>query len=95
MPNDFIQINRSTGDIYASDLYSLTSLVRQTIDIAEKVKDYCDHTVEGADYTALETLFGLPAGSGDEVYNLVAGTLGALKGQVQSADALTLIARVG
>ncbi len=94
MPNDFIKIDRTTGDIYASDLYSLTSLVRQTIDIAEKVKDYCDHTVEGADYTALETLFST-TGSGDEVYNLVAGTLGALKGQVQSADALTLIARVG
>lgn len=95
MPTDFIKINRSTGDIYASDLFSLISLLRSALDIGAKVKDQFNHNTDGTSYTGLESLFGLPPDSGDEVYNLVLGALAALKGEAQSADALMLIARVG
>ena len=64
MATDFIKIDRVKGDIYASDLYSLTSLVRQTIDIGEKVKDYFDHNAEGGNLPTWKRCSACPSGMG-------------------------------
>lgn len=54
----------------------LTSLVTQAWALhqqAEKVKAAMDTMIDASDYTLLETKFGLGAGDGSTVYNLIAG----------------------
>jgi hypothetical protein len=96
MAIDFITVNTGDGAAtFAADLVRFKELYRQTLDLGEKLKDIMDHNTDGSSYTGIETKFGLPAGNGDEVYNLVAGTLAALKGTAQSSDGIALIGRVG
>lgn len=46
-------------------------------------------------WTDLEALFGLPAGGGHTVFDMVNGTLGAMQGTMQNSQAVNLISRVG
>jgi len=96
MAADFIKITRGgTGEKFGADLANAKNVARALIDQLEMLKGIAEHNIANADYTAMETIFGLSAGNGTVVYNLLAGTLGALKGTVQSSDALTLIDRIG
>lgn len=96
MPRDFITINQTLATAkYSGELKRFVETVREVLDLGQKVKGVMDHNTDGSNYADIEALFGLPTDNGDEVYNLVAGTLGALMGTVQSADALTLIDRIG
>lgn len=96
MAQDFIRVDTSISTAtYASHLLSLINQTRSLIDLAEKLKGIMDHNIAASDYTDVESLFGLTVGNGSPVYNLVAGSLAAMKGTAQSSDALTLIDRVG
>lgn len=96
MPKDFIKINTAdTNAKFATQLKTWIDQVRDVIDQGDKFKEIMDHNVNHPDYADIETVFGLPVGNGDEVYNLVSGTIAGIKGTAQSADALTLISRVG
>lgn len=76
-------------------LLGLVAQLRNTIDQLDRVKAVMDHSNDGATFSAIETLFGLPAGKGQTVYDLVNGTSGALRGIMQNSNALALIDRVG
>lgn len=96
MPRDFIKVN--TGDtnaVHAKELVSLIVQLRSTIDQLEKVKDIMDHSNDGSVFTDIETRFGLPATTGQLVYDYVNGTRLAVTGNGQNSNALSLIARVG
>jgi hypothetical protein len=97
MAQDFITINESAPltHKFAGDLKRFVDHLRNVIDEAEKIKGIMEHNINDTNYGGVETLFGLSAGTGDDCYNLIAGTLGAIKGVIQSADALTLIDQVG
>src|SRR5262245_2382839 len=93
MPTDFIQVDSNAK--YAGDLLRYKELFRSVVDLAEKLVDMMNHNTDGVDYSSLEGLYGVPLGSGDEVYNLVLGSRAALLGTAQSSDGMTLIGRVG
>lgn len=93
MPSDFIRVDQTTTTLRAGALLAaLASQLRATRNLAAQVKGIMDHNVAASDYTALESLFGVTAGNGLTVYNLVAGALAAINA---STDAMTLIDRVG
>jgi hypothetical protein len=50
-----------------------------------------DKMIDGTDYTAIETYYKLPAGTGQTVYNLVAGAVT----DIASANLLQLVQRLG
>lgn len=96
MPKDFVKVNQSDSNaVMAARLIEFIGLYRRALDLGEYVKGVMEHNINGADYADLELRFGLAVGQGQIAYNLVAGTLGAMKGTAQSADGLTLIDRVG
>lgn len=96
MPRDFIRIDVSiTTQKYGPDLMLFIANFRSAVELGNRLKDILDHNTDGTNYADIEVLFGLPAGNGDEIYNLVSGALAALKGTAQSTDGLTLMARVG
>jgi len=96
MAIDFITVdNGVTTATFAQDLIRFKELFRQTLDLGDKIKDIMDHNTDGSNYAGIETKFGIATGLGDDVYNLVAGALAAMKGTSQSSDGMTLIGRVG
>jgi len=96
MAKDFVKINQLASDPkWANKLASFRHQLRQVIDLGTELKGVMEHNIQNGDHGDVESLFALPPASGQVVYNLVAGALAALRGTVQSADALTLIDRVG
>lgn len=98
MANDFIRADPTQtpqAQPYAGLLLGLVTALRNTIDQLDRVKAVMDHSNDGVSFTAIETLFGLPSGKGQTVYDLVNGTRGALGGTMQNSNALALIDRVG
>lgn len=96
MPLDYIKINTEIStEKFAADLINAIGALRNAIDQLEKCKALMDHMNNGIVFTDIETHFGLPSGTGQTIYDLLNGTLGAMKGTFQNADAVTLMERVG
>lgn len=92
MARDFITITSDTegSHLLKNSIESLRS-ARATI---AKVRGWMIHSNDGTVWTDLETRFGIPAGTGDDVFNLINGTLQVLDG-TSSGYAAELIDRVG
>lgn len=98
MARDFIKIDRSAMNTTATQaqlLLSYVSLLRQAYDAGVKCKGIMTHTNDGVVFTDIETLFGLPAGTGQIVFNLVNGSIGSMQGTFQVADAQTITEKIG
>lgn len=96
MPIDFYHPDTTlTTAPFASKLILLSRSLRDTIDLLDEVKTIMDHNNDGTTFTAIETLFGLPTGKGQTVYDLCNGTSQAIAGTAQNSNALALINRVG
>lgn len=89
MPTTFIPINISTR--LGADLRRAVDQLRDVRDRLERLKNVLDTQVDGANYTLVESQFGLQAGEGQLVYNLVTGAFAAVDG----AAVLQLINRAG
>jgi hypothetical protein len=94
--NDYIKID--VTNTAATEAQTLKSAIRQ-LQIANEqlvaVLNKMSHNSNGTVWTSLEALYGLPAGKGQTTYDLVNGTVGAMNGQFQNNNAITLIAGVG
>lgn len=96
MAKVFIKIDRTTTTaVYANELLSLVTQLRATINQLAKVKGIMDNNWATTDFADLETLFGVPTGSGQAVYALVRDSQKAITGLATDASALTLIDKVG
>jgi hypothetical protein len=96
MPRDFIKIALDvTTATHARALKNFVQQFREAYEQGVAVKSILDHNTDGSNYADIEALFGVPAGQGQTVYNLVAGAVGAMSGTVQSGDGKTLTERVG
>lgn len=98
MPKDFIRANPSLtpeAAFYASKLVATSKSLRSVMDQLEEMLAVMTHSNDGVDFSQIEGLFGLAAGKGQTVFDLVNGTLLALKGQGQNSNALSFIDRVG
>jgi hypothetical protein len=96
MARDFIKIDRTTVTAtHASLLLDYVRQLRTAYDLGVRVKAVMDHNQDGTSFTDIEVLFGLPTGQGQAVYDLVNGSVGAMDGTFQAADAKNLTERVG
>lgn len=76
MAKDFVKIDTSTTTaIHASALKTSVRQMRDAYDKAIYLKQVMEHMIDGSDYSDVELYFGLPAGQGQAVYNLLAGAV--------------------
>lgn len=96
MARDFIKVDTTqAAATQAQLLKSYISSLRQAFDFGTRVLAIMGHNNDGTVFTDIETIFGLPAGKGQTVFNLVNGSIGAMSGNFQVADAKTITEQVG
>lgn len=96
MARDFIKIDTTNAAaIHAMKLKNFVNILRGVIDQGNLIRDIMGHSNDGTVFTDVETLFGLPTGKGQEVFNLVNGAIGSMAGTFQVADATTITSKVG
>lgn len=93
MARDFIKIDPTAAQ--GNLLKTYVSTLRQAYEIGGRVKAIMTHNNDAVVFTDIETLFGLPAGKGQTVFNLVNGSIGSMEGTFQVADAKTITEQVG
>jgi hypothetical protein len=93
MTNDYIPPSPTAR--FGPKLISARQTLRTAINQLDEVKAIMDHNGDGTTWTTIESIFGLPAGKGQIVYDLINGTLGAMRGTFQNTNAITLTDIVG
>jgi hypothetical protein len=93
MAIDFIPITLTAAQ--AQGLKNYITVLRQAQELGQRVLDIMQHNNDGVSFVGIETLFGLPTGKGQTVFNLVNGSIGSMKGTFQVADATTISQQVG
>jgi hypothetical protein len=93
---DFIEINMGvTTATQASLLKQYITTLRQAYELGTRVKGVMEHNHDGTNFTGIETLFGLPTGKGNIVFDLVNGSIGSMEGTFKVDDAKEITERVG
>lgn len=100
MPADFISVNTSTTTATrAQALKNAVAQFRAAQQALQAELAIMNHAFDGSGqspvFTVLETLYGLQAGQGQIVFNLVNGSIGAMAGTFQNNQCEVLIAQVG
>ncbi len=96
MARDFIKIDVTlTTATQATLLRDYIVGLRQAYDRGKRIIAIMGHSNDGTVFTDIEPLFGLPAGKGQAVFNLVNGSIGSMEGTFQVADAKTITEQVG
>ncbi len=54
-----------------------------------------DMLAGGSNFTAIETMFGLPTGSGQTVFNMVNGSSGAMNGTMTNSQCVNVAEQMG
>lgn len=96
MAIDFIKID--TTQSAATEAATLKAAILQFAAVQQNltaILNKMGHNNDGTTFTAMETLYGLPTGKGQAIFNLVNGTVGAFNGTFQNNNAKTLIEQVG
>ena len=76
---------------HGDNLLTAVAQMREARDRLDHAKAVMETAIDGSDYSQLEQLFGAPEGTGETLYNLVAGTTTDMAGFNISAT----IARLG
>lgn len=101
MAADFISINRGVATAtHFNEILSAINSVRNAKTQLEKVQAlgfrmFDPKPDNGDDFALFEEKFGIPAGQGKLVFDLVNGSVMALNGEAQSGNAIELINRIG
>jgi hypothetical protein len=92
MAVEYIKIDTTaTGGQKASELQNIVNTVEAAQERLPTIKSQMDKMIDGTDYTAIETYYKLPTGTGQTVYNLVAGAVT----DIASNNLLQLVQRLG
>jgi hypothetical protein len=95
MAIDVIKIDASiTTATQARALLNLVTAMRVAYDQVQQVLRVMSHLNDGSNFAQIEAQYGLAAGQGQVLFNLVNGTKGSMEGVFQVADAKTLTERV-
>lgn len=96
MAQDFIPIDtRLAGASQAGELLNLKAAMQAAYSQGLKVRGIMLHCHEGTEFTYLEQLFGVPAGQGQVVFDLVNGAIGSMEGEFMVDDCKELCERIG
>lgn len=92
MANNFINIDLTSNKRLAYKLRQAIDDFLKAESQLEALKSDMDQMINGTDYTTLEAEFALPAGKGDDVYNLVAGAVSELNADTNYQQLLSWLA---
>lgn len=97
MAIDFIKIDRSqpATSSQAGLLIDYKDTLRRAYELGKRVLGVMNHNNDGTNWTYIEALFGVPAGKGQAVYDLMNGSVGSMEGSFQTADAKNLTETLG
>jgi hypothetical protein len=96
MARDFIKVDSTAaGATQATKLKDYISSLRIALEKGRAVQAVMNHNQDGSVWTDIETLYGIPAGKGDDVYDLVNGSVGAMEGTFQNDDCQQITEQVG
>lgn len=96
MARDFIKVDRTiTTATQAVLLLQYKDVLRNAYELGQRVRAIMTHNNDGSVFTDIEALFGLPAGKGQVVFDLVNGSVGSMEGNFQVDDAKELTERIG
>jgi hypothetical protein len=99
MAADFIKIVRNNSNAtHAQRMLNAVAQVRSALTVLEEIQGLGYRMFDAGppvDFEVFEQTFGVPEGAGQTVFDLVNGTVLALKGEAQNANATELITRVG
>ena len=96
MAIDFIAIDRNVSTAtYASEILQFKNKLKEAYQQGKYLLTVMGHNNDGTNFAPIETLFGIPTGSGNTVYDLLNGTIGSMEGTFQVSDAKTFIEKVG
>lgn len=95
MAIDFILVdNTKTGASQAITLKNAISIGRQFYQQMTAIRQQMTHMNDGTTFTEIETFYGLPAGQGQAIFNLVNGSVGVIEGTFQNNNIKTLTEQV-
>jgi hypothetical protein len=100
MAIDYIKIDMTgTQATQAGLLKNYVNQLRAAYELGVHVKDIMMHNYDAGtsppNFAPLEALFGVPAGKGQEIFDLVNGSVGSMEGKFQVDDAKEITERVG
>jgi hypothetical protein len=96
MARDFIKIDTTQSAATQSQLLkNYATQLRTAYELGKRIIAIMGHSNDGAVFTDIETLFGLPVGKGQTVFNLVNGSVGSMEGTFQVSDAKTVTEQLG
>lgn len=95
MARDYITITPTQTSVQAGLLRSYISALRQAYNLGVQCAAIMTHNNDGTNFTDIETLFGIEAGEGQTVFDLVNGSTGAMVGTFQNTDCKTITEKVG
>lgn len=97
MARDFIQVDTSAvhNRVHGNMLLQYVGELRRALETGERVLAIMNHNNDGSVWTDIEELFGIPTGKGQTVYDMLNGSIGAMKGTMQNAQAKNVTETVG
>lgn len=96
MPRNYISIDTGiTTARRAQELKTFSQRLREAYELAVRISNVMDQMNDGTNFSDIEAHFGLPAGTGQTVYNMVRNTADSLEGDLQSNDGKQFTQRVG
>jgi hypothetical protein len=96
MARDFIKVDRNiTTATHAGKLLDYRNTLRSAYEKGKELLAILNRNHDGSNFSDIETLCGLPAGKGDDVFDLVNGSVGSMEGAFQTSDAKNLTEQVG
>lgn len=98
MAADFIKIQRDQSA--ATEANTLLNALRTQLQNYQQwtsIKAKMDHmfVASPADWTLLETVYGVPTGKGEAVYTLINGLVGAMENTFQNSNGRDITSQVG
>lgn len=96
MPDELIRPDATAqGATLADDLLDAVETIREGFYKVQRIRNILDRAHDGEEsYTSLETACGLQVGEGQQVFDMLNGTLMSAQDQLQSAQLFNLINRV-
>lgn len=95
MARDFIVVSTtSAAATQARSLIDYARQLRNAYDSGKRILAIMTHNNDGANFSDIETLFGLAAGKGQTVFDLVNGSIGSMEGAFQVDDAKEITERI-
>jgi hypothetical protein len=97
MAADFISVVRNNTDAtHAQKLINTVAVTRNAVELLTECQQLGYRMFNApSDFAVFEEIFGIPTGQGQTVFNLINGTVLALNGSAQNANAIEFINRVG